>query len=276
MATLDPRRIQARIEEFRVGLPRSIEFSVECRDAVLSTNAEMKGAMRAGCPEGAVCAAIEQTAGYGRQGRTWTSPVGGVYFSVCLRPQVPPEQLPTLSLVVSLAVRAALVRVGCAYEPIIKWPNDVVCAVGKLCGISLEALAGGVCVGIGVNALRPARTEDVGGKNEPAYALQGTVEKDGLSAIQARALEGIVACVLAELDARFALWQADGFAPFCSEYNQLLSLRGASVEAVTLADDVLVAGVVERADERGRLLIRQEDGSVLAAQSGEIHLTKLR
>lgn len=276
MTVLDPKRIQARIEEFRVGRPRSIEFSVACRDAVPSTNAEVKEAMRADCPEGTVCVAIEQTEGYGRQGRSWASPVGGVYFSVCLRPQVPPEQLPTLSLVVSLAVRAAFAQLGCAREPLIKWPNDVVCTVGKLCGVSLEALAGGVCVGIGVNALRPARTEDVGGKNEPAYALQGAVGKNGLSALQARSLESIVACVLAELDVRFARWQTDGFAPFYREYNQLLSLRGASVEAVTLADDVLVAGVVECADEQGRLLIRQADGSVLAAQSGEIHLTKLR
>lgn len=275
MTVLDPRRIEARIEDFRRGREGSIAFSVTCRDATPSTNAEVKDALRAGCPEGVACVAVEQTAGYGRQGRSWTSPAGGAYVSVCLRPGVLPAKLPTLSLVVSLAVRSALVRLGSAHEPRIKWPNDVVCAAGKLCGISLEALAGGVCVGIGVNALRPARKEAVGGKNEPAYAFEGSVGEDGPSASQARTLEDVAACVLAELDARYARWRTEGFEPFCREYNQLLSLRGASVEAVTIADDVLVAGVVDRADECGCLLIRQADGSVLAAQSGEIHLTKL-
>lgn len=275
MTVLDPRRIEARIERFRDGRAGLVPFSATCCDATSSTNEGVKEALRAGHPEGMVHAAVEQRAGYGRQGRAWVSPEGGAYFSVGLRPQVPPGQLPTLSLVSSLAVRAALVRLGCVHEPRIKWPNDVVCAAGKLCGISLEALSGGVCVGIGVNALRPAHARGVGGKNEPAYAFEGTVGEDGLRASQARLLEDVAACVLAELEARYAHWQHEGFAPLCCEYNRLLSLRGASVEAVTLADDVLVAGVVERADEQGRLLIRQADGSVFAAQSGEIHLTRL-
>ena len=288
MAVFDQARIEARIKDFRTG-GCALPFSVTALDATPSTNSLVKDALRAGCPEGEVCVASEQRGGYGRQGRLWASPVGGVYLSLALRPEAPLAQLPTLSLVVSLAVRAALQRLGCVRKVKIKWPNDVVCPEGKLCGISLEALAGGVCVGVGVNALRPAEDVVVGGKNSPAYAfeglqdcegagegtVEGSVGEEGLSAEQARFLEDIAACVLAELEGRYARWTAEGFAAFCDEYNRLLNLRGAKVEAVSMAGDALVSGTVERADEQGRLLLRQPDGTLFPAQSGEIHLTKV-
>ena len=118
---------------------------------VRSTNELVKEALRQGVPEGYCATALEQEGGYGRQGRVWASPLGGVYTSFALRPSVPPQMLPTLSLVASLAVADALERVRSSCNPLIKWPNDVLCPEGKLAGISLEALAGGVCVGVGVN-----------------------------------------------------------------------------------------------------------------------------
>ncbi|MFR1637678.1 MAG: biotin--[acetyl-CoA-carboxylase] ligase [Eggerthellaceae bacterium] len=87
--------------------------------------------MEAGEPEGLVVRALRQVSGYGRQGRSWTSPEGGLYCSLLLRPQVAPRELPTLSLVVGMAVRRALVALAGARaeEAVrIKWPNDVVLA----------------------------------------------------------------------------------------------------------------------------------------------------
>ena len=288
MAVFDQARIEARIKDFRTG-GCALPFSVTALDATPSTNSLMKDALRAGCPEGAVCVASEQRGGYGRQGRSWASPVGGVYLSLALRPEVPLAQLPTLSLVVSLAVRAALQRLGCVRKVQIKWPNDVVCPEGKLCGISLEALAGGVCVGIGRERPAPCRRCRRGRKEFAGVRFRGPTglrrrrgrrrggfcRRGGLSAGQARFLEDIAACVLAELEGRYARWTAEGFAAFCDEYNRLLSLRGAKVEAVSMAGDALVSGMVERADEQGRLLLRQLDGTLFPAQSGEIHLTKV-
>ncbi len=145
-------------------------------DSVGSTNVLVKEALRAGEPEGLVVSAFQQTAGYGRQGRAWVSPYGGLYMSLLLRPHVPSEHLSTIALVVALAVREALVNTiesltsHDARELIrVKWPNDVVCAQGKLCGISTEAIQGALCVGIGINVFVPAGEMAVGGKNAPAY-----------------------------------------------------------------------------------------------------------
>ena len=134
----------------------ALEFRIERFDEVDSTNLGIMRALEAGEPEGLVWRARVQTGGYGRQGRSWSSPEGGLYQSLLLRPDVPLAQLPTLAPLVALSVREALLEMsGVAREVIlVKWPNDVVCAAGKLVGISLEVHAGGVCVGIGVNVRR--------------------------------------------------------------------------------------------------------------------------
>lgn len=145
-------------------------FHAERFDTVSSTNDVVKAAIREGRPEGFAALARRQTGGYGRQGRFWESPVGGMYLSALLRPRVAAEQLPTLSLAVGVAVRRALAAllqhhvgsegVAVSEKVLLKWPNDVVFGASvpfrKLCGISLELIDGAVCVGIGVNVFPPS------------------------------------------------------------------------------------------------------------------------
>ena len=132
-------------------------------DEVASTNEVVKAALREGKAEGLVVRARRQSGGYGRQGRIWDSPEGGLYMSMLLRPDVAGSGLATLSLVAGLAVQRALAAM--AEAPFrdgiqLKWPNDIVYIDAtveradeyrKMCGISMEACGGGVCVGIGIN-----------------------------------------------------------------------------------------------------------------------------
>ena len=111
---------------------------------VSSTNDVVKRALEAGEPEGLAVRACRQTGGYGRQGRTWASPEGGLYLSLLLRPRVPSAQLPTLSLVTGLAVREAVAAVadGSAAESVlIKWPNDVVATTSSCVRAAREGFA---------------------------------------------------------------------------------------------------------------------------------------
>lgn len=107
-----------------------MEFRVESYERITSTNDRIKQAIDAGEPEGLAVRALVQTAGYGRQGRTWQSPLGGMYQSFLLRPEVGPAQLPTLSLLVGIAVRRAVVDLvpQLASRAQVKWPNDLVVA----------------------------------------------------------------------------------------------------------------------------------------------------
>ena len=216
-----------------------MRWRLRALDEVVSTNDEVKRAIEAGEGEGLAVRARRQSGGYGRDGRAWSSPAGGLYVSLLLRPSVPASQLPMLSLVAGLAVREALASLaGEAAERIqVKWPNDVVVTAGaeaapgaaeadaaaaqaagggaraarpdeaaaapkpfrKLCGISAEAHGGAVCVGIGVNVARPAEAAPVGGKNEPAY-LVDLADADALARAAAPAAPGAAAPALAADD----------------------------------------------------------------------------
>lgn len=106
-------------------------------------------------PEGAVAATEEQTEGRGRLGREWQAPRGSsVLCSVLLRPALPVERWPELSLVAGGAVAEVVRAAGVA--PTVKHPNDVLVGGRKLAGILAEARDGIVVLGIGVNVLQSA------------------------------------------------------------------------------------------------------------------------
>lgn len=263
----------------RSSAPSALRFSVEAFGHLESTNIVVKERARSGAGSGIACTALTQGGGYGRQGRTWASPLGGAYVSVFLKPAVDPRTLPELSLVASLAVRRAILAMGCA-DIRVKWPNDLMLSGGKVCGISLEALAGGACVGIGVNVFRPRARQDVGGKNVPVYVVESlddvpaaaSVGEGGLDDAQARVLEGLIARILVELGSCVQEWEARGLVVLLDEYREAMAWRGLFVEACDISGNLRAAGKVEGVDEQGRLLLRTEDGMV-ALTSGEVHLS---
>lgn len=102
-------------------------------------------------PEGAVVATDEQTEGRGRLGRSWHAPAGSsLLFSIVLRPHVPTDRLPELSVVTGRAVGEAIEAVA-GLRTEVKLPNDVLIDGRKVAGILAEASEGRVVIGIGVN-----------------------------------------------------------------------------------------------------------------------------
>jgi BirA family biotin operon repressor/biotin-[acetyl-CoA-carboxylase] ligase len=102
-------------------------------------------------PEGAVAVADEQTEGRGRLGRRWEAKPGtSVLCSIALRPRVPQERLPELSLVAGEACADAI-RAVTGLQPALKFPNDVLIGGRKVAGILAEAREGRVVLGIGIN-----------------------------------------------------------------------------------------------------------------------------
>jgi len=107
-----------------------------------------------GAPAGTVVIAEEQTAGRGRDGRTWHSPAGGVWLGMLLRPAG--AELGVMSVRVGLAVADAVDALLGRLETRLKWPNDVLLAERKLAGILCEGRWHGdtlhwLAVGVGVN-----------------------------------------------------------------------------------------------------------------------------
>jgi len=124
-------------------------------DEVGSTNAVAADLAREGAPEGTVVLARCQTSGKGRSGRSWSSPEGGLYLSVILRPDVALSQVTVLPILASLAVSKAI-STSTGMVSSVKWPNDVLIGTRKVCGILSESTIMGeriefLILGIGLN-----------------------------------------------------------------------------------------------------------------------------
>ena len=130
--------------------PRILRF-----ESLDSTNSEAERLALEGAEEGLCIVADEQTAGRGRLQREWSSPKGaGLYFTMLLRPQIPQASWPLITLFAAIAVSDVLFE-QCRIEADIKWPNDVLVAGRKICGILAETLdtptGRAVALGIGIN-----------------------------------------------------------------------------------------------------------------------------
>ncbi len=139
--------------------------NVVLMDTVDSTNRFVKGLIdrffeEAATPRPAFVAAVEQTAGRGRQGRSWVSPAGRGLYCTWLQP-LPvgrgslEDQLGTLPLLVGVGVCRAVAALIDG-EALLKWPNDVLVGGRKIAGILIETVAGSqgetvAVIGFGVN-----------------------------------------------------------------------------------------------------------------------------
>jgi BirA family biotin operon repressor/biotin-[acetyl-CoA-carboxylase] ligase len=114
-----------------------------------------------GAAGGATVIAEEQTAGRGRDGRTWHSPEGGVWLGMLLRPPLARVELGAVSIRAGLALADAVDGLLGAPAARLKWPNDVLLDDRKLAGIVCEGRWQGdrlqwLAVGVGVNVCNPA------------------------------------------------------------------------------------------------------------------------
>ena len=141
-----------------LGPVRLIGSTIVCVDETASTNLDCKRLAARGGANGTVVIANSQTAGRGRMNRQFQSPKDkGIYMSVLLYPDLPPERLLPLTVLAGVCVCSAVERV-CGARPGLKWPNDPVLNGKKLCGIltelSMEGESGRVAYvvpGIGIN-----------------------------------------------------------------------------------------------------------------------------
>src|SRR5215218_8886779 len=117
-----------------------------------STNTRARELAAAGAPHGTVVTASEQTAGRGRQGRTWAAPPNkALLYSAIIRPLE--EHHTLLPLSVPLAVCEAAEQLNPDLQCKVKWPNDIHVEGRKLAGVLIEARPqdGWAVIGVGLN-----------------------------------------------------------------------------------------------------------------------------
>ena len=123
---------------------------------VSSTNTVARFLSLNDAKNGTVVISEKQTKAKGRSGKSWESPLGGVWLSIILNPNVDHSKIPLITLATGVAVAKTLENIG-VEDPEIKWPNDIMINGKKVCGILTEAVAKfntieSVIIGVGIDA----------------------------------------------------------------------------------------------------------------------------
>lgn len=216
---------------------------------------------RNGAAEGTVVVAGEQTAARGRLKRSWLSPRGNIAFSVILYPTR--EQLAALIMVSSLAVVGGIETVT-GLQAGIKWPNDVLVAGKKVCGILIESSFQGsrldyAIVGVGINVnLEPADFPEI-----TPIATSLSLEL-GKSVSRLR----LIRTVLSDLERLYLAPQETVF----RQWQDRLVTLGSDVRVTS--GDTLLDGVAESVEPDGSLMLRLPDGRLTRITVGDVSLRK--
>jgi BirA family transcriptional regulator, biotin operon repressor / biotin---[acetyl-CoA-carboxylase] ligase len=156
VTALDRGAVERAITRCR--LTRTAGAALEVVDEVPSTNDRASALASDGAAEGTLVVALRQTRGRGRHGRVWSSPPGGLYASLVLRPDEAMLRRLPVTLLAGIAVAEAIDAVAPASDGAraeLKWPNDVHLAGKKVCGVLGEMTRDGkgavLILGIGVN-----------------------------------------------------------------------------------------------------------------------------
>ena len=247
-----------------------------------STNSDALDLARDGAPEGIVLVADHQTAGRGRQGRTWEAPPeASLLVSILLRPPAAVADAVTMAL--GLAASDAVETVA-GFAPRLKWPNDLVwpgddsAPDRKLAGILAEAdwpagsaISGGwrepapddrvvVVAGIGCNVNWPAEVpEELAGIAVACNHVAGR-EVDR---------EELLIGLLQRLDAIYGrLVQTRDRQPLVDAWRSRSATLGRRVRVELLTDDHVGTAVDVTAD--GHLVVDTLEGERRVFAVGDV------
>ena len=219
-----------------------------------STNARARELAMAGAPDGTIVTAGEQTAGRGRQGRTWTAPAGkALLLSAIVRDLGPGDALLPLAVPVAVAEACETFGVECG----IKWPNDVWIGERKLAGILLEGRPqeGWAVIGVGLNVGTDA--------DEFPDELRDTATSLAIESTSGADVESVCEAVLDSLDERLRA-PSDSVLDAWRERDLLLGKRVKWNRG---------EGTAVGLDDVGSLLVETDSG-VVALDAGEVHLLR--
>jgi len=237
-----------------------MESKIHYYDEVSSTMDVARDLARSGCPHFSVVVSEKQKNGRGRLKRPWLSSKGGLYFTVVLRPQIPPVLSPLLNFSAAVALVQTL-NERFRLNAQVKWPNDILISERKIAGILSEMEAEGdlvnyVNIGIGINV-----------NNDPAKKEpNATSLKKELSQSVSRQR------LLSEFLKRFEeKSQAESLTGIITEWKPYAATLNRSVRVVTHND--IFEGIAVDVDDSGALIIKDEHNALKKIVCGDCFQT---
>lgn len=240
---------------------------IEVLRTTVSTQEDARRLAEQGAPEGTVVLAEEQSAGRGRMGKSFFSPYGkGIWMSIVLRPKQPVNLAQQLTLLAGVAIHRAILKTT-GIDAGIKWPNDLLIADRKVCGILLESateddrvrycIAG---IGISVNL----REEDFPDELKPVAV---SLKMAGGKPVSRNEL---ILSILHEIESLYKLYNEEGFQPIATlwEASSVTMNRRVNVDSAGRFFSGTAAGL----HPSGALLVRRDDGELVPVFSGDIRI----
>ncbi|MGN0529015.1 MAG: biotin--[acetyl-CoA-carboxylase] ligase [Eubacterium sp.] len=225
-----------------------------------STNSQAKRLIENGENDTMLVFADEQTAGRGRQGKSFYSPpLTGIYMSFVTHPMTALKNAVTATTAASVAVCRAIEKLTDKH-PRIKWVNDVYLDGKKICGILTEAVTdfeagtvSSVIVGIGMNI----KTFDFPDNVENAGCLDENVKRADLIAEIANQLNHIT---------------NNSYDDFIDYYRSHSMIIGESINFIK--NGAVTPATALEIDRDGGLVVQLANGEKTVLRSGEISIRR--
>lgn len=234
-------------------------------DSVSSTNDVARELAASGAGEGVCVIAREQSAGRGRQGRLWSSPVGeGLYLSLVLRPQIKPADSAIITLAAAVGVAETL-KLDFEVSADIKWPNDVLASGRKICGILVESAIQNdqlqyAVMGIGVNIAQRSFPGDIGISATSLLLETGRlIEPEDFAQPMLERLEHWYTTVIVHPEKVVERWE------------ELSSFARGRRVGVQLPEGA-IEGITRGLTSRGALILEMDNGETREVVAGEVSL----
>ncbi len=253
-------------EEIKFGLnTKIIGKRIVYYDIIDSTNAKCYELAEKNYPQGTTVVAEGQTKGKGRLSRPWISPrYKGIYFSIILKPDILPMQVPKITLLVAVSAVSAIRKLA-QLQTLIRWPNDVLINGRKVCGILTEMNAevdrvNFIILGIGINVT----------------SNRSSLPK-GATSLFAEGARGISRCqllreLLMDLESNYLSFKREGFAPIVQEWRNFSAILGNRVKIISHSEKL--EGQATGIDSDGALIIRLDNGFQEKILAGDVELLR--
>jgi BirA family biotin operon repressor/biotin-[acetyl-CoA-carboxylase] ligase len=213
-----------------------------------STNQYARILLKENIDDGSVVIADTQTGGRGRKNRKWSSPIGGLWFSVILYPHVSSKKGMTVTMAASISVADAINKLyGLNTE--IKWPNDILINGKKVCGILTEIETkndeiSNSIVGIGINVNNYLDSELIN------FATSLKIEiGHGLSTVN------FFRDILKNFDMYYEKIKSGDYLFIKNQWCYYANIIGRKIEV--LDDDKNIKGLVIDIDDDGSLILKK-------------------
>jgi BirA family biotin operon repressor/biotin-[acetyl-CoA-carboxylase] ligase len=237
-------------------------------DTIDSTNRFAKQLAAEGASHGTLVVSSAQSQGRGRLGRSFSSPKGGLYQSMVLRPRCKTEDALLITSAAAVAVARAVEEV-CGIGLQVKWVNDLFLGGRKVCGILTEGVIdvesgslSSLVVGIGVNVSTPSEAFD------PSLRHLVASLYDGPATVPPSFDANLLSATIAKQLLRSCDLLPDR--SFLDEYRRRSLVLGNRITVLRQGRGrpALAVGI----DDDARLVVRYPDGSEEVLGSGEISI----